>query len=164
MMLNPHCKGLGLIIQFPGKKRMLQITNEYECHVLFSLIVSTYNFQTKMMWALEFLSPHPIVLNPQVFMILWRLMRKWHHEWWKTIESFPGQKSYWRKAKNPLEGWNVHEVHLLYVGFIAWQIIGFIDSQIEVERIFNIASICTNLWCLYLGIENLEMLINIYKN
>jgi len=32
---------------------------------LFSLIVSTYNFQTKLMWALEFLAPHPIVLNPQ---------------------------------------------------------------------------------------------------
>ncbi len=29
---------------------------------------------------------------------------------------------------------------------------------------FNIASICTNLWQSWLCMENLEMLINIYKN
>ncbi len=38
------------------------------------------------------------------------------------------------------------------------------DSQIEAERIFSIASICTNLQHSWLGIENLEMLISIYKN
>jgi hypothetical protein len=31
MMLNPHYKGLGLVIQFVGKERALQITSEYGC-------------------------------------------------------------------------------------------------------------------------------------
>jgi hypothetical protein len=39
-----------------------------------------------------------------------------------------------------------------------------VGSQIEAKRVFNIADICTNLQHSWLGIENLEMLINIYKN
>ncbi len=31
MMLDPHYKGLGLVIQFVGKERALQITIEYGC-------------------------------------------------------------------------------------------------------------------------------------
>jgi hypothetical protein len=57
------------------------------------------------------------------------------------------------KAKNPLEWWRVHEVEFSYVG-----------SHIEVERVFIVAGICTNLQHSRLGINNIEMLINIYKN
>ncbi len=97
--VKPPLQGLGLIIQFLGKKRMLQITNECECHVLLSLIVSTHNFQTKVTWALEFLTPHLIVLNPQVFMILWRLMRKWHRQWWKNNWIISRSKKLLNKSK-----------------------------------------------------------------
>jgi len=38
-----------------------------------------------------------------------------------------------------------------------------VGFQIEAERVFNIASICTNLQHSWLAIENLEMLISIYK-
>jgi len=33
-----------------------------------------------------------------------------------------------------------------------------------VKKVFNIAGICTNLCCSRLGMENLDILINIYKN
>ncbi len=36
--------------------------------------------------------------------------------------------------------------------------------QIEVEKVFNIANICTNLQYSHLGIDNFEMLTSIYKN
>ncbi len=36
--------------------------------------------------------------------------------------------------------------------------------QIEAERLVNIAGICTNLHHSRLGMENLEMIISIYKN
>ncbi len=44
------------------------------------------------------------------------------------------------------------------------KILGIVGFQIEVERVFNIASICTNVQRFRLGIDNLEMLVNIYKN
>ncbi len=58
----------------------------------------------------------------------------------------------------------MHEVQFSYVGFVGWQKNLIVGSQIEVEKVFSVASICTNLWCFWLGIKNLEMLISIYKN
>ncbi len=44
MMLNPCYKGLGLVIQFVGKERALQIASEYDCQFFLPLLLSTYNF------------------------------------------------------------------------------------------------------------------------
>jgi hypothetical protein len=60
--------------------------------------------------------------------------------------------------------WRAQERHFSYVGFVAHKTFGIVGSQIEAKRIFNIVRICTNLCCSRLGMENLEMLINIYKN
>ncbi len=68
------------------------------------------------------------------------------------------------ECKDPLAWWRAQEGHLSYVGFIAHQILGIVGWQIEVDRVFNIASICMNLHCSRLGTKNLEMFINIYKN
>jgi hypothetical protein len=57
-----------------------------------------------------------------------------------------------------------HESQFSYVVFVAQQILGIVGSQIEVERSFNIVDICTNMRWSKLGIENLKMLMNIYKN
>jgi len=42
--------------------------------------------------------------------------------------------------------------------------LGIVGSQIEVEIFSNIATICMNLSHSWFGMDNLEMLINIYKN
>jgi hypothetical protein len=55
-------------------------------------------------------------------------------------------------------------MHYSYVGFVAQQILGIVGFQIEVERVFNIATICTNLLHSWFGMDNLEMFINIYKH
>jgi hypothetical protein len=68
------------------------------------------------------------------------------------------------ECKDPLAWWRAKEGHFSYVKFVAHQILGIMGSQIEAERVFNIASICTNLGCSRLGTKNLEMLISIYKN
>jgi len=39
-----------------------------------------------------------------------------------------------------------------------------VGSQTKVEKVFNIASICTNLRCFQLDMDNFEILINNYKN
>jgi hypothetical protein len=44
MMLDPHYKGWGLIIQFVAKERTLKIACEYDYQVLLSLFVYAYNF------------------------------------------------------------------------------------------------------------------------
>jgi len=33
MLLNPHYKGLGLVIQYVGKEKALQILDKYHQHV-----------------------------------------------------------------------------------------------------------------------------------
>ncbi len=68
------------------------------------------------------------------------------------------------ECKNPLAWWRTQEGHLLYVKFVACQILEIVGSHFEVERVFNITCIYMNLCCSRLGSENLEMLINIYKN
>jgi hypothetical protein len=44
MMLDPCCKGLGLIIQYVGKERAFQIPGEYDRAILFPLLVCAYKF------------------------------------------------------------------------------------------------------------------------
>jgi len=57
--------------------------------------------------------------------------------------------------QNPLAWWKVHESQFSYVVFVAF--------LVEGERVFNIADICTNMrWSIW-GIQNLEILVNIYK-
>ncbi len=48
--------------------------------------------------------------------------------------------------------------------FVVHQILGIVGSQIQAKRVFNIASIYTNLRRSRLGTKNLEMFINICKN
>jgi hypothetical protein len=50
------------------------------------------------------------------------------------------------------------------IGFLAYQILGIIGSQIETKRIFSLASILTNLRRYRLQLENLENLIFVSKN
>jgi F0F1-type ATP synthase beta subunit len=67
------------------------------------------------------------------------------------------------ECKNLLAWWKVHESQFSYVVFVARHILGIVGSQIESERVFNIVGICTNMqWSIW-GIQNLEMLVNIYK-
>jgi len=81
----------------------------------------------------------------------------------EQLNHFRFKKVTKEKAKNPLEWWRVHKVQFLYVGFMAQQILGIVGSHIEVERVLNVANICTSLQCPRLDIENIEMLISIYK-
>jgi hypothetical protein len=41
--------------------------------------------------------------------------------------------------------WKVHELQILHVGYLAWQILGILGFQIEIERISSMASIPTRL-------------------
>jgi len=47
---------------------------------------------------------------------------------------------------------------------MARQILGIVGFQIEAKRVCSIVGICTNLPHFYLGMDNFQMLISIYKN
>ncbi len=66
--------------------------------------------------------------------------------------------------KDLLAWWRALESYLSYVEFVVHKILGIVGSQIEAKRVFNIVGIYMNLRCFRLGMENFEMLINIYKN
>jgi hypothetical protein len=46
MMLDPHYKGLGVVIQYVGKNKVLQIVGEYDKLVLFPFLVCAPSFST----------------------------------------------------------------------------------------------------------------------
>jgi hypothetical protein len=50
------------------------------------------------------------------------------------------------------------------VGLLAWQILGIVGSQIEIESIFSLARILTNLRRCHLQTKNLEKFIFVNKN
>jgi hypothetical protein len=50
------------------------------------------------------------------------------------------------------------------MGFLARQYLGIPGSQIETERIFSVAGILSNLHRSKIGIDNLDILVMIYKN
>jgi hypothetical protein len=42
MMLDPCYKGLGLVIQYVGKNKTMQIVGEYDSYVLFPFLLHAY--------------------------------------------------------------------------------------------------------------------------
>jgi hypothetical protein len=50
-----------------------------------------------------------------------------------------------KDIKCPLQWWGKHEAMFLIVGFLACQVLGIIRSQIEIERIYFLTNILTNL-------------------
>jgi hypothetical protein len=57
-----------------------------------------------------------------------------------------------------------HESMFAIVGFLAWQILGIVESQIETKRIFSLVGILTNLKRYKLQSKNLKNLIFVNKN
>jgi hypothetical protein len=57
-----------------------------------------------------------------------------------------------------------HEAMFPTVGFLACQILSIVGSQIEIERIYFLTGMLTNLWRCHLQSENLENLIFVSKN
>jgi hypothetical protein len=69
-----------------------------------------------------------------------------------------------KEIKCPLAWWEKHESLLPRVGFLARQIIDIPRSQIEIEHIFSLAGILSNLRRYCLQCDNLEKLIFISEN
>jgi hypothetical protein len=91
---------------------------------------------------------------------LHKMKSKGGYKWW--LELLCGMKVMLWIWKDWLVG---QFIILLFNGVIATYTIYFLVShQIECERIFNIANILNNLIKCWLGVENLEKLVIIYKN
>jgi hypothetical protein len=69
-----------------------------------------------------------------------------------------------KEIKCPLQRWQKHESIFPIVGFLAQQILGIVESQIETGRIFPLDGIFTNLRRCRLQTENLEKLVFVNKN
>jgi hypothetical protein len=79
----------------------------------------------------------------------------------KQLTHFKFKKVTDDECKDLLAWWRAKKRHFSYVEFVVYHILRIVGSQIEAKRVFDIASICTNLCCSSLGTKNLEMLINI---
>jgi len=116
-ILGPHCKGLGIAIQFLDKERTLQIASEYNHQVLLPLLISAY----------KFLNPSDVGVGVSSFTSYSAQPTSLHNlmETNEEITSsvvkellnhFRFKKVTKEEAKNPLELWKMHEVQFLYFG------------------------------------------------
>jgi hypothetical protein len=146
MMLNLRYKGLGLVIQNVGNERAFQIPGEYDRLTLLPLLVCAY----------KFLNPTNVSEKVPNFALessqsksLYDLMEIDEDMALSVVKEqsthFRIKKVIEEECKDPLAWWRAHEVHYSYVGFVAQQILGIVGSQIEVQRVFSIVNICTNL-------------------
>lgn len=161
-MLDPRYKGLGLVIDYVGKEQALQTKGEYEKQVLFPLLVCAYmvlnpsdtcertfgsftsqNSQTTSLYD---------CMDTDEDMFLSIVKEQLTHLKVKVTDD---------ECKDLLAWWRAKKRHFSYVEFVVYHILRIVGSQIEAKRVFDIASICTNLCCSSLGTKNLEMLINI---
>jgi hypothetical protein len=147
LMFNPHFKGLGLIIQYVGKEKALQVASDYNTQVLSPLLVCAYKVlnptnvsernvggstsQSSQCFALY------DVLDTNEDMALLVVKEQLTH--------FKINKVTEEECKYLFAWWKAHEVNFFYVEFVAQQILGIVGSQIKVEQVFKIANICTNL-------------------
>jgi uncharacterized membrane protein len=67
-------------------------------------------------------------------------------------------------CENPLMWCVTHQAQFPHVALVAQQILVIVGSQIEIEQIFNLAGVITNLQWSRIGIDNLHRLIMITKN
>jgi hypothetical protein len=65
---------------------------------------------------------------------------------------------------SPLFWWKEHARLYPNVAFLARHILAIHGSQIEIERIFFVARVLTNIHCCKLGFTNLDASVTIYKN
>jgi len=135
MMLGPHYKGLGLVIQYVGKERVLQILGEYDRAILFSLLVCAYKFLNPtnvsgrvLNFALESSQSTSLYDFMETNEDMTLLVVK------EQLTHFRIKKIIEEKCKDPLTRWRTHEVHYSYVGFVAPQILGIVGSQIEAKE------------------------------
>jgi hypothetical protein len=166
LMLNPRYKGLGLVINYNGKEWALRIVGKYDKEVLFLLLICAYNILNpsdtceRALGSSTSQNSQTISLYDCMDMdedMALSIVKE-------QLTHFNVKKVIDDECKDPLAWWRAQEGHFSYVGFLVRQILGIVGSQIEVERVFSIASICTNLHHSRLGTESIEMLISIYKN
>ncbi len=69
-----------------------------------------------------------------------------------------------KEIKCPLAWWEKHESLFPRVRFLATQIIGIPESQIETEHIFSLVEILNNLRRYCLQCDNLKILIFVNEN
>lgn len=116
MMLNLSYKTLGLVIQFTGKERALQIVGEYDRQVLLPLLVSSYNFLNPSdlsAKAPSFTSQNVETISFYDFMEIDEEMKSSTVN--EQLNHFKVKKFIEEEVKDPLEWWKVHEVQ-----FVCW--------------------------------------------
>ncbi len=165
MMLHPHYKELGLLMQYIGKEKILQITSDYNRQVLFPQLLCTYKFlnlanvsEKTASFALKFFQSSSLYDVMEIDEDVALSMVK------KQIFCFKIKKVIEEEWEGPLTWLRAHEVHYSYVGFVAQQILEIVGSQIEVEFISILQLFAWTCPISWFGMDNLEMLINIYKN
>jgi hypothetical protein len=120
---------LGLVIQFVGKEKALQIASEYDHQVLLPLFISTYNFLNPSYVGVGASSFTSCNVDPKSLYDLMEINEKMASSLVKKLfNHFKFKKVIEEEAKNSLKWWKVYEVQFLYVDFVAQQILGIVGS------------------------------------
>jgi len=79
MILNLRFKGLGLVIQYVGKERIVHIASEYDHQVSFRFLICAYEFLNPNDVSVGFPSFASQTIEPTSLYDLIELMKRWHY-------------------------------------------------------------------------------------
>jgi hypothetical protein len=119
MMLDPHIKGLRLVIQYVGKERALHIASEYDHQILFPLLICAH----------KYLNPNDVSVRAPSF-VFQSIEPTSFYDFIETNEEMTLSmvkkqlnhlkiKIVMEECKDPLAWWRTHEVQFSYVWFVA---------------------------------------------
>jgi hypothetical protein len=69
-----------------------------------------------------------------------------------------------KDIKRPFKWWEEYEIMFPIIGFLVHKILGIVESEIEMEMLFSLARILTNLKRFRLQLDNFKKFIFVNKN
>ncbi len=142
IMLDPCFKNMKIMWDFVGDSLALQVVAKYDAKIVYPLLVQTYLHLNlvKVVVKLVIVEDDDNFFRQNIFNddAIMSIVRNEMHLFHR-LSVGP------MEIKNPLQWWANHAMQFPHVSFLACYMLGIVGSQIEIERIFNVTSIITNL-------------------
>ncbi len=145
-MLDPKFKSLHLVSSFVGQEEGINIMNEYDRRTLYPMFLKCYHHLHPMIESIEcvdqtiyedcsldIFQQTASISEPTKELVTRKLLIFKHYQ----VDP--------KDIMCLLQWWGKHETMFPIVGFLACQMLCIVRPQIEIERIFSLMNILTNL-------------------
>ncbi len=141
-MLDPRFTNMKVIQDYVGNMVVVNVVSKCDSKVVYPLLLQVYLHLNPMKAITDpitiedddYLFGHIVFIDDAIMSTLKNELQ--------TLQQLCVRST---KIKNPLVWWATYVMQFPHVSFLAHQVLGIVGSQIEIKRIFNIASVITNL-------------------